>query len=83
MAALTLGEALLAVELYDLNEHFWELENLAYDSIHREDLKRLLHQLQTWSLETNDESTALRTHSDNSDTLLRQLTVTVAAKDQE
>ena len=49
------GEALPMLELYDLGEDPWEPKNLAGDPAHRDTLKRLLKQLQAWSVRTDDK----------------------------
>ena len=53
------GKALPMFELYDLREDSWELNNLAGKTAHRKTVKRLLAQLQRWSVETNDKYTVL------------------------
>lgn len=68
------GEALPMIELYDLGEAPWELNNLAEDRDHQDELKRLLGQLQRWSVRTDDRYTVLKSLSADTDTLLRQLT---------
>jgi len=72
--ALMPGEALPMFELYDLSEDPWECNNLADDPAHRNDLKRLLEQLQRWSVQTDDKYTVLKSLSADMETLLRQLT---------
>lgn len=67
------GEALPMFELYDLGKDPWELDNLAEDPAHRNELKRLLVPLQQWSVRTDDRYTALKSLSADADTLLRQL----------
>jgi N-sulfoglucosamine sulfohydrolase len=68
------GEALPMFELYDLSEDPWELNNLADNATHQNELRRLLQQLQRWSVQTDDKYTVLKSLSVNTDTLLRQLT---------
>jgi N-sulfoglucosamine sulfohydrolase len=67
------GEALPMFELYDRNEDPWELNNLADDPGHRNTLKRLLAQMQLWSVETDDKYTVLKALSSNTETLMQQL----------
>jgi N-sulfoglucosamine sulfohydrolase len=67
------GEALPMFELYDRGEDPWELKDLAEDRNHQDELKRLLGQLQRWSVETDDKYTLLKSLSADTDTLLRQL----------
>lgn len=54
------SKALPMFELYDCSEDPWELNNLAEDSDHQGELKRLLEQLQKWSVQTDDKYTALK-----------------------
>jgi N-sulfoglucosamine sulfohydrolase len=68
------GEALPMFELYDLDEDRWELNNLADDPAHRNELKRLLAQLQRWSVQIDDKYTVLKSLSSDTETLLQQLT---------
>jgi len=67
------GEALPMFELYDLSEDPWELNNLAKDPAHQDQLKRLLEELQRWSVRTDDRYTVLKSLSTDTKTLLRQL----------
>jgi N-sulfoglucosamine sulfohydrolase len=67
------GRALPMFELYDRSEDPWELNDLADDPAHQDELKRLLQQLQRWSVETDDKYTALKSLSADTETLLRQL----------
>lgn len=67
------GQALPMFELYDRGSDPWELNDLATESVHRPQLKRLLEQLQKWSMETDDQYTRLKALSSDPTTLLRQL----------
>ena len=67
------GAALPMFELYDLSTDPWEFNNLAEDLAHRSTLKRLLDQLQRWSVQTDDKYTVLKSLSADTDTLLQQL----------
>ena len=66
-------EALPMFELYDRGEDPWELNNLADNPGHRNTLKRLLAQLQLWSVQTDDKYTVLKALSADTETLLQQL----------
>ena len=68
------GEALPMFELYDLSEDPWELNNLAEGPDQQDEFKRLLGQLQRWSVRTDDKYTVLKSLSADTGTLLRQLT---------
>jgi len=61
-------------ELYDLREDPWELSSLAEEPGCRDELKRLLGQLQQWSVRTDDKYTVLKSLSADYETLLQQLT---------
>jgi hypothetical protein len=61
------------LELYDLSEDPWELNNLADNPAHQRELKRLLEHLQRWSVQTDDKYTVLKSLSADTKTLLRQL----------
>ena len=60
-------------ELYDLSADPWELSSLAEDMTLRSTLKRLLAELQEWSVRTDDRYTVLKSLSADTDTLLQQL----------
>ena len=51
---LMAGKALPMFELYDRREDPWELNKLAENGAHQNQFKRLLQQLQRWSVRTDD-----------------------------
>lgn len=67
------GESLPIFELYDRRNDLWEMKDLSGDPDHRDELKRLLRQLQKWSVQTDDDYTVLKSLSADTDTLFKEL----------